>query len=125
MTYDPQKHHRRSIRMKGHDYAGGGAYFVTMCAHRDWIAQCHGQPFHQPSVRESIGEVWELLPSRFAGVSVGAGFMSAQKGFMPAQKGFMPAPKGAHEGCPERGAHEGCPERGARKGVPMKGARTW
>lgn len=29
--YDPQIHHRRSIRMRGHDYAGGGGYFVTLC----------------------------------------------------------------------------------------------
>jgi REP element-mobilizing transposase RayT len=31
MTYDPQKHHRRSIRLKGYDYAQPGAYFVTIC----------------------------------------------------------------------------------------------
>ena len=24
-------HHRRSIRLKGYDYAGGGVYFVTVC----------------------------------------------------------------------------------------------
>lgn len=30
-TYDPTIHHRRSIRLRGHDYAGGGLYFVTMC----------------------------------------------------------------------------------------------
>jgi len=32
MTYDPERHHRRSIRLKGHDYAGAGTYFVTICA---------------------------------------------------------------------------------------------
>ena len=51
MKYDPQKHHRRSIRLKGYDYCVGGfvpptryaagtkpaarqpgAYFVTICA---------------------------------------------------------------------------------------------
>ena len=31
MTYDPNVHHRRSIRLRGHDYAGGGAYYVTSC----------------------------------------------------------------------------------------------
>ncbi len=36
-TYDPRIHHRRSIRLKGHDYAGGGVYFVTICAHREFI----------------------------------------------------------------------------------------
>ena len=33
--YDPEKHHRRSIRLKGYDYAQAGAYFVTIvCQHR-------------------------------------------------------------------------------------------
>jgi len=31
MKYDPAKHHRRSIRLKGYDYAQVGAYFVTLC----------------------------------------------------------------------------------------------
>jgi REP element-mobilizing transposase RayT len=31
MTYKPDKHHRRSIRLKGYDYAQAGAYFVTIC----------------------------------------------------------------------------------------------
>lgn len=31
MRYDPDKHHRRSIRLHGYDYAQAGAYFVTIC----------------------------------------------------------------------------------------------
>jgi len=31
MTYNPEKHHRRSVRLKGYDYAQAGAYFVTLC----------------------------------------------------------------------------------------------
>jgi len=31
MNYDPDKHHRRSIRMQGYDYSQPGAYFVTIC----------------------------------------------------------------------------------------------
>jgi SsrA-binding protein len=31
--YDPQKHHRRSIRLKDYDYTQPGAYFVTICVH--------------------------------------------------------------------------------------------
>lgn len=45
MSYDPARHHRRSIRLKGHDYAGGGVYFVTICAHRESIAAWGGKPF--------------------------------------------------------------------------------
>ncbi len=33
MTYDPNRHHRRSIRLPGYDYTQPGAYFVTLCAH--------------------------------------------------------------------------------------------
>jgi hypothetical protein len=32
MPYDPQKHHRRSLRLPEFDYASPGAYFVTICA---------------------------------------------------------------------------------------------
>ncbi|MCB9075736.1 MAG: hypothetical protein H6552_09395 [Chitinophagales bacterium] len=31
MPYNPQKHHRRSIRLKGYDYAQAGLYFITIC----------------------------------------------------------------------------------------------
>ncbi len=30
MRYNPEKHHRHSIRLKGYDYAQPGAYFVTI-----------------------------------------------------------------------------------------------
>jgi putative transposase len=30
-TYDPQRHHRRSLRLKGYDYTQEGAYYVTLC----------------------------------------------------------------------------------------------
>jgi putative transposase len=31
MSYDPEKHHRRSIRLKGFDYSRSVTYFVTIC----------------------------------------------------------------------------------------------
>jgi len=46
--YNPEIHHRQSIRLKGHDYAGGGLYFVTICAHREFIAFANGHPFTPP-----------------------------------------------------------------------------
>ena len=29
--YNPEKHHRRTIRLKGYDYNQSGMYFVTIC----------------------------------------------------------------------------------------------
>lgn len=34
MKYNPDKHHRRSIRLPGYDYSQSGAYFVTICAYQ-------------------------------------------------------------------------------------------
>ncbi|MBW4532690.1 MAG: transposase [Pleurocapsa minor HA4230-MV1] len=34
MKYNPDKHHRRSIRLPGYDYSQPGAYFVTICAYQ-------------------------------------------------------------------------------------------
>ncbi|MCH7781979.1 hypothetical protein IID62_02820 [candidate division KSB1 bacterium] len=33
MTYNPDIHHRRSIRLKGYDYSQPGMYFITVCTH--------------------------------------------------------------------------------------------
>ena len=32
MRFNPQKHHRRSIRLKNYDYSQPGMYFVTICS---------------------------------------------------------------------------------------------
>lgn len=31
MKYNPQKHHRRRIRLKSYDYSQAGLYFITIC----------------------------------------------------------------------------------------------
>ncbi len=37
MKYNQERHHRRSVRLKGYDYSSPGAYFVTVCA---WNRDC-------------------------------------------------------------------------------------
>ncbi|UBF23688.1 transposase [Kovacikia minuta CCNUW1] len=34
MKYNPDKHHRRSIRLQGYDYASAGMYFVAICTYQ-------------------------------------------------------------------------------------------
>ena len=34
MQYEPTKHNRRSIRLKGYDYTQSGYYFITICIER-------------------------------------------------------------------------------------------
>jgi putative transposase len=74
MPYDPQRHHRRSIRLKGYDYAAPGYYFITICA------QQRGMIFgtlHEGGVALNAAGVmicdwWRALPSRFAVVHLDA-----------------------------------------------------
>jgi putative transposase len=38
VKFDPKKHHRRSIRLKGYDYSQAGAYYVTIVTwHREFL----------------------------------------------------------------------------------------
>ena len=37
MKYNREKHHRRSMRLKGYDYSSPCAYFITICA---WNREC-------------------------------------------------------------------------------------
>ena len=64
MNYDPELHHRRSIRLKGHDYAGGGIYFVTLCAHRERSAATGGKPF-SGALRVLIEERLRITAEKF------------------------------------------------------------
>ena len=34
MAYNPNQHHRRSIRLSGYDYSSPGAYFITLCTYQ-------------------------------------------------------------------------------------------
>jgi REP element-mobilizing transposase RayT len=57
--YDPEKHHRRSIRLKGYDYSRSGAYFVTICLNGR-------EPYFEiPVVRNIVEDAWKALPQRF------------------------------------------------------------
>ena len=65
--YDPQKHHRRSIRLKGYDYTQPGAYFVTLVT---WQREClfgeiEGETMRLNPVGELVQHAWLRLPSFF------------------------------------------------------------
>lgn len=62
MKYDPFKHHRRSIRLKGYDYSPAGAYFVTICAH------CRECLFDDAVLRRVAESHWRALPKHFPNV---------------------------------------------------------
>ncbi|HPN32919.1 MAG TPA: hypothetical protein PK843_00255 [bacterium] len=72
MTYDPNKHHRRSIRLKGYDYSQAGAYFVTICTQN---RQCLFGDVTDGEMRlnaagQMVQSVWDELPLFYPGVDI-------------------------------------------------------
>ncbi len=55
MQYDPQIHHRRSIRLKGYDYTQPGAYFVTICTYQH--AEIFGEVVEGKMRLNPLGEI--------------------------------------------------------------------
>ena len=72
MTYDPEKHHRHSVRLKGHDYSQPGAYFVTICT-RD-RASLLGEMVDGETRLNEFGQIvadaWEWLAVQYAHVEL-------------------------------------------------------
>ncbi|HEY9597045.1 MAG TPA: transposase [Cyanophyceae cyanobacterium] len=67
MNYNPDKHHRRSIRLKGYDYTGKGAYYFTICCHqrRCLLGEIKNGIMHLNLVGMTVKAVWESLPHHF------------------------------------------------------------
>ena len=59
MRYDPKKHHRRSIRLKGYGYSQAGAYFVTICTHNRelWL--------ENDAYRKILQRIWNELTNHY------------------------------------------------------------
>lgn len=61
---DPERHHRRSIRLKGYDYAQAGVYFVTICTHQRQLF------FENPAILHAAEECWLAIPDHAAVVEL-------------------------------------------------------
>lgn len=72
--FDPQKHHRRSVRLKGYDYSSEGAYYVTVVAHgRECLfGEIVDGEMHLSKYGEIIQKWWEEIPVHFLNVELGA-----------------------------------------------------
>jgi putative transposase len=74
MKFDPEKHHRRSIRLPGFDYSQTGVYFVTFCTlDREYLLGqvTDGEMILNPAGK-TLWHLWGELPERFPTVSLDA-----------------------------------------------------
>ena len=71
--FDPRRHHRRSIRLRGFDYSTAGSYFITLCCqdrlHRFGHIENHKMILND--LGEIAAEEWLKLPDRFPRASLG------------------------------------------------------
>jgi REP element-mobilizing transposase RayT len=77
--FDPQRHHRRSIRLAGWDYRSQAYYFVTICTYErqnlfespnfaDIAASCWVQIPEQPHAHGVILDEWIIMPNHLHGL---------------------------------------------------------
>ncbi|TET68915.1 MAG: hypothetical protein E3J45_02515 [Candidatus Zixiibacteriota bacterium] len=59
MRYNPARHHRRSIRLRGYDYWQRGAYFVTICTQKRELF------LQNEDVGRMVTNVWRQLESKY------------------------------------------------------------
>ena len=73
-TYNPEIHHRRSIRLKGYDYSQEGLYFVTICI-QDRICLL-GEVKNGEMILNEYGKMveytWHDLPNHNPNIQLGA-----------------------------------------------------
>jgi putative transposase len=72
MKYNPEIHHRRSIRLRGYDYSQAGAYFVTICTQN---REClFGDMMDGEMLLNDAGNIvhqcWDDIPNHFPHVDL-------------------------------------------------------
>lgn len=72
MTYNPDNHHRRSIRLKGRDYSQSGAYYMTICTQNRLCL--FGNVINKEMILNDAGNMiekwWFELPNKFSSVEL-------------------------------------------------------
>jgi REP element-mobilizing transposase RayT len=60
MKFDPEKHHRRSIRLKNYDYSQPGYYFLTICTYKrqSWFGEIKNNRMYLNQIGKIVAEEW-------------------------------------------------------------------
>jgi putative transposase len=72
VRFDPDKYHRRSVRLQGYDYSQPGAYFVTICTHGQEciFGYVIDDLMELSPYGEMVWQTWRGLPERFERVEL-------------------------------------------------------
>jgi len=72
MTYNPQIHHRRSIRLKNYDYSQAGLYFVTICTQNRLclFGNIGDGEMNLNDAGKMVRTIWDQIPAHYCGVEI-------------------------------------------------------
>ena len=72
MSYDPEIHHRRSIRLQGYDYSQSGAYFVTICTfqRQHLLGAVNNGEMQLNVTGQIVSAIWQRIPQHFPNVEL-------------------------------------------------------
>lgn len=70
MRFNPNIHHRKSIRLRNYDYSRNGAYFVTICTYKrlELFGNVEDGQMRLNDVGSLVEEFWKKLPEKFEGI---------------------------------------------------------
>jgi len=72
MRYDPNRHNRRSIRLKGYDYSRPGYYYVTICTQdrKKLFGEIDDAIMRLNDAGQMIDQEWNQIPKRYGYVII-------------------------------------------------------
>ena len=72
MAYQPEIHHRRSIRLRGHDYRLPGVYFITVCMEErePLFGRISAGKMHASDAGRLVQSIWHEIPTWFPHVAL-------------------------------------------------------
>jgi REP element-mobilizing transposase RayT len=72
MTFNPDIHHRNSIRLRTFDYRSAGAYFITICTFQKEpiLAEIKNGETRLTALGEVVQQCWDEIPQHFPNVEL-------------------------------------------------------
>jgi REP element-mobilizing transposase RayT len=118
MKFNPDIHHRKSIRLKNYDYSQTGLYFITICIHDR--SPLFGKIIDGEMLLNAAGYMvanqWLQLPYRFSSIVLHEYIV------MPNHfHGVIESVGAIPCGCPNAAISCGCPDRAGIKPAPTIG----
>lgn len=115
MAFNPDIHHRRSIRLRGYDYSQAGMYFVTVCTQGRLclFGDIADGVMNLNDSGKMVRATWDEIPAHYAGVEID------RFAVMPNHvHGIITLVGATPCGCPDSC---GCPEFGQAQGPAPTG----